>query len=171
MFTNSFSSVFALGKSRDAHPKKKCILSPHRILLPVGALILLVGVALCGVMSTQVMPAMGGESQPVQREPIVDRLPADTPDQPAVATSDTVASNVQITLEQIDGKVLSGRLEGIDDDGVTLELADGLHTFALPLVRRVDRIERKPVAPSPLTLTWIDGSTMDGSILGKNLRA
>ena len=46
MFTNSFSSVFALGKSRDAHPKKKCILSPHRILLPVGALILLVGVAL-----------------------------------------------------------------------------------------------------------------------------
>ena len=163
MFTNSFSSVFALGKSRDAHPKKKCILSPHRILLPVGALILLVGVALCGVMSTQVMPAMGGESQPVQREPIVDRLPADTPDQPAVATSDIVASNVQITLEQIDGKVLSGRLEGIDDDGVTLELADGLHTFALPLVRRVDRIERKPVAPSPLTLTWIDGSTMDGN--------
>ena len=46
---------------------------------------------------------------------------------------------------------------------MTLELADGLHTFALPLVRRVDRIERKPVAPSPLTLTWIDGSTMDGN--------
>jgi|GEM_PF-483351 len=70
---------------------------------------------------------------------------------------------IQVTLEQTDGKLLSGRLERIDADKVLLDEAGTSRTVALQSVRRIQRVERLDPADCSLQLTWIDGCTLRGN--------
>ena len=70
---------------------------------------------------------------------------------------------IHVTLEHVDGTLLSGRLERIESDKVVLDEVGTSRTVDLQSVRRIQRVGQLDPVDFNLQLTWIDGCTLRGN--------